>query len=327
MATPLLTNSYRAFPYSLPLKYPFKTEAGDVMYVKGFGVKITIKKFTGNGVSAQVVGGADPDAVAFRNMLDAYLEFIHNRAHLSVNAFSHIPAFRVPVEIAANDIATQQMERPFNYLITQDRPPAERIPVIGLLPQLPLNSFSLEVSRTLALKHPALKLKVGDPLADDLGMADDLERIRAVRQLAGDIPLSLDANGAYCAETAPMALELFEPYDISYIEEPVHGLQEMAAVGRETSIPIAADESCTQLQDLDALLDLHEIPVVVIKPTRFGDLPVLYQKAKQLRLGAKQIVISSAMDGEIGLAAAVHFASVLEGAETTPAGFDTAKFL
>ena len=90
--------------------------------------------------------------------------------------------------------------------------------------------------------YRAVKMKVGG-----LSIAEDVRRVSAVRDTIGpEVRLMLDANVAYDVPTAIAAARAFEPFDITWLEEPVQwydpvfGLGQVAAA---TTIPIASGES------------------------------------------------------------------------------------
>jgi glucarate dehydratase len=73
------------------------------------------------------------------------------------------------------------------------------------------------------------------------GVDEDVRLVRELRAAIGpDRVLRLDANMGWRLETARRALSLFEPFDISNVEEPVGSFAEMAELRRSTAIPFSA---------------------------------------------------------------------------------------
>lgn len=90
------------------------------------------------------------------------------------------------------------------------------------------------------LGFPAVKMKIGG-----LPVAEDVERVRAVREALPDVELMLDANSAYDVPTAIEAARAFEPYRIHWFEEPIAWFDPvfgLARLGEATSIPLASGE-------------------------------------------------------------------------------------
>jgi L-alanine-DL-glutamate epimerase-like enolase superfamily enzyme len=93
----------------------------------------------------------------------------------------------------------------------------------------------------ISLGFKGVKIKVGKPTG-----AEDLARLRAVREAIGpDAALMVDANQGFTRDEALRRARLFQPLDLSWIEEPlpaddVQGhVQLAAAIG----IPVAVGES------------------------------------------------------------------------------------
>jgi L-alanine-DL-glutamate epimerase-like enolase superfamily enzyme len=87
----------------------------------------------------------------------------------------------------------------------------------------------------------AVKLKVGG-----LSVAEDLQRVRAVREAVGsDVKLLVDANNAYRIHEALDVAQKLEPYDVYWFEEPLmpDDYQGHAYLCARSPIPIALGEN------------------------------------------------------------------------------------
>jgi len=87
----------------------------------------------------------------------------------------------------------------------------------------------------------AVKMKIGGA-----PLAEDVERVRAVREAVGDaVEIMVDANNAYAVVDAIRMAHLLEPFHPYWFEEPVHAedYRGLAQVRAATSIPIAAGEN------------------------------------------------------------------------------------
>ncbi len=75
-------------------------------------------------------------------------------------------------------------------------------------------------------------------------LAEDAQRIRAVRKAIGDAPLMLDANCAFTVAEAKRLAALVADCDIAFFEEPVRGndIAALAELRRATSIPLASGQ-------------------------------------------------------------------------------------
>lgn len=86
-----------------------------------------------------------------------------------------------------------------------------------------------------------VKLKIGA-----IDFNHELSLVRHIREAftKDQIELRVDANGGFSPAQAPQRLEQLARYDIHSIEQPIrqHQWRDMAALCRETPIPIALDE-------------------------------------------------------------------------------------
>lgn len=162
------------------------------------------------------------------------------------------------------------------------------------------------------------KLKLGaesvkSPLEADFSRTRDLdvEQVRAVREALGpEVRIRVDANEAWDLETAKRVLAELEPFGIELAEQPVAGLEEMAALAASTSIPLAADESVASLDEAERAVAMGACAYTGIKLSKVGGPETALAIADVL-----PAFITSALDGPVGIAAGAQVALSL--AETT----------
>ena len=145
----------------------------------------------------------------------------------------------------------------------------------------------------------AIKVKVGD--------GSDGERVAAVRAGAGaQVALRLDANGAWDVERAIARISALEGCGLELVEEPVHGRGALTSVRAAVAAEIAADESAGE----EGLLGSGAVDAVCLKVARFG-ISGLLACARAARAVGVAPYLASLLDGPLGIAAAVHLATVL----------------
>jgi L-alanine-DL-glutamate epimerase-like enolase superfamily enzyme len=108
-----------------------------------------------------------------------------------------------------------------------------------------------------------------------LGHAQDVERVRAVREAIGpDISLMVDANQILSVSDAIRLGHLLEPLDIGWFEEPVdaNDVRGTAEVGAAISIPIAGGESGYALTGLRPLIEQRAVRVLMPDLQRAGGI-------------------------------------------------------
>jgi L-alanine-DL-glutamate epimerase-like enolase superfamily enzyme len=110
-----------------------------------------------------------------------------------------------------------------------------------------------------------LKLKLGNPAGTDA----DKAMVLAVREVAPQALLSVDANGGWSlAEAIAMGEWLAEVGQVKYIEQPLAAGQEadLEKLFSRSPLPIFVDESCFHSSDIPKLADrVHGINIKLMK--------------------------------------------------------------
>src|SRR5881409_2538353 len=103
----------------------------------------------------------------------------------------------------------------------------------------------------------------------------DVELVEAVREEFPDMPLMVDANGAYDPRESA-ALRKLDAFELLMIEQPFawNDLVEHARLKKLIRTPVCLDESVPSLDDLESALALDSFGVLNIKPARLGGLSI-----------------------------------------------------
>ncbi len=152
------------------------------------------------------------------------------------------------------------------------------------------------------------KVKVADPGAR---LADDLARVEAVRDALGPGgKVRVDANGAWSVDEAVVALGQLDRAagGLEYAEQPCASVEDLAAVRRRVDVPIAADESIRRAEDPYRVRDLEAADIAVLKVQPLGGVRACLRIAEDIGL---PVVVSSALETSVGLAAGVALAAAL----------------
>jgi O-succinylbenzoate synthase len=152
------------------------------------------------------------------------------------------------------------------------------------------------------------KVKVAEP---GQSVADEVARLEAVRDALGPGgAIRVDANAAWDVDTAVSRLVALDRAagGLEYAEQPVPGVDDLAALRRRTHVPIAADESNRRAQDPLAVARAHAADVVVLKVQPLGGVRACLELAERIGL---PVVVSSALESSVGLAAGVALAAAL----------------
>jgi o-succinylbenzoate synthase len=152
------------------------------------------------------------------------------------------------------------------------------------------------------------KVKVAEP-GQCLG--DDQARLEAVRAALGPSGrIRVDANGAWSVEQALCAVPVLDRAagGLEYVEQPCRTVEELAAVRRKVEVPVAADESIRRAEDPYRVRDLEAADVAVLKVQPLGGVRACLRIAEDIGL---PVVVSSALESSIGIAAGVALAAAL----------------
>ena len=148
------------------------------------------------------------------------------------------------------------------------------------------------------------KVKVAEP---GQTLADDVNRVNAVRELIPTV--RVDANGGWTVEQAvAAAAALTADGPLEYLEQPCATVAELAAVRARTDVPVAADESIRKAADPLAVVRAGAADIAVLKVAPLGGVRSLLDIAAQIDV---PVVISSALDSAVGIAAGLVAAAAL----------------
>jgi O-succinylbenzoate synthase len=118
----------------------------------------------------------------------------------------------------------------------------------------------------------------------------------------------VDANGAWTVDEAVEAIRALDKVGLEYVEQPVAEVTDLAAVRRRVDVPIAADESIRRAHDPLLVRDLEAADIAVLKVQPLGGVMSCLRLAEEIGL---PVVVSSAVETSVGLAAGVALAAAL----------------
>jgi o-succinylbenzoate synthase len=186
------------------------------------------------------------------------------------------------------------------------KPPAprrDRIPINATVPAIP----AAEVPELLA-RFPGArtaKVKVAEP---GQTLADDVARVEAVRELIPTV--RVDANGGWTVDQAVAAAKaLTATAPLEYLEQPCATVGELAELRRRVpGVAVAADESIRKAADPLHVVRTGAADLAVLKVAPLGGISALLSIAEQIDI---PVVVSSALDSAVGIAAGIYAAAAL----------------
>ncbi|MBD3258186.1 o-succinylbenzoate synthase [candidate division GN15 bacterium] len=234
-----------------------------------------------------------------------------------LGAYDLYPSVRHGIETAALALLANSRDISMARLLTESPPTTFRIN--GLLTG-DANEVAEKARQMQRDGYRAVKLKVGR-----LPLADDIERVKNVfYELDSRCVLRLDANRAWHVAQAEEFFEAVKDCRIEYIEDPVEsmdGIHQLLNRGYET---IAIDEFLASLQP-DDLHHLRDLAAIVVKPMLVGGFERTARLARVAREHKTKVVISSAFDSPLGIAALGPLVTAY-GTPGVPVGLETVNW-
>src|SRR4051812_25980055 len=145
------------------------------------------------------------------------------------------------------------------------------------------------------------------------GEESDLAHVRAARQgLGPDVELMVDAGLCWDTATAIRRAGQFEPYRLTWLEEPLHpdNVEGYGRLSARSPVRIAAGEEVCDVAEFRRLMDVGGIDVAQVDVTRVGGL------ARSKRIGwdsaeRHRLCVNHSYKTGINTAASLHFVAAL----------------
>jgi len=242
--------------------------------VDGFGEALPRPYVTGETVDTMLahlkerlwprVRGIDPGCAAENPSPEALLAFSEHVPAGEVERETTHNASRAALELALIDCWLRSAK-----LSTGAFLPPERGTVIysGVITTGSVERTAKLARQMRLLGLTRLKIKVG--------AADDLERLRAVREVVGpEVSLRVDANGAWDPQQAVEKLRSMEPLGIAAAEQPIPrgDVRDLVKVSAESPIPIMVDESLISTADAESLISARACQYFNVRISKCGGL-------------------------------------------------------
>jgi glucarate dehydratase len=182
----------------------------------------------------------------------------------------------------------------------------EDVPLVAYLQSGDPRHIAREAAGFVEQGYGTVKVKLG------LGEDRDVELVKAVREAVGPrVKVRGDANGAWTVGTAKRLLRKLEAYDLEYVEQPLplEDLPGHALLRKQSSVPIALDESAYTLQDVMAIVRQEAADVVLLDPHEAGGLLATRKAAAVCEAAGIPVTLHSGAELGVSLAAYLHLAA------------------
>lgn len=239
---------------------------------------------------APAVTGVDP----------ANIVALHQRMDAVIKGY---PYAKAAIDFAAHDLAGRQLGVSVHTLLGGCA--RTRIPVTHSIGLLSIDEAEKEAVQVADEGIRTIKIKVGvDPKRD-------IAIVRAVRAAIGpDVDLCVDANEGYkTAGEAIRTLRVMEKYGVTYAEQPVMGIERIAAVARAIDTPVMADESAWNAHDVIQIIEQRAAQIVSIYTTKPGGLYRAMEVAAVARAAGIICNVNGSVETGVGNLANIHLAA------------------
>ncbi|MBI4659612.1 MAG: dipeptide epimerase [Verrucomicrobia bacterium] len=186
---------------------------------------------------------------------------------------------------------------------------------LGFTERKHVTSFSIGIDHPDSIRrkvaeaesYPVLKLKVGSP--------QDRQNLAALREIAPQKPIRVDANEAWkTKEEALGQLEwLAGDGAIQFAEQPMPATsapRDLAWLKERTPLPIMADESCLSANDIELCADCYH--AVNVKLMKTGGISGAVEALKAARTSGMKTMIGCMIESSVLITAAAHLAELTD---------------
>jgi muconate cycloisomerase len=173
-----------------------------------------------------------------------------------------------------------------------------------------------EAQEMLDMGFRSLKIKINTDLAATQ------KRVEAVRSVVKDkIQIRVDANESLNLQQARETVEILEPLNVFYLEQPVPrgSLEDFIALARTSTVNLMADESIHDLDTLLRILKSQAAQFVKVKIQKMGGFLKTYQAVQVAEAFGIPVILGHGFGLTINTSAELHLAActkaILDGCE------------
>ena len=298
----------------LPLEVPFTIARGTTTTAENVVVELEHDGEVGYGAAAPAAHYGETAATveALLPELLAVVEsvgdpYARREVHERMRSVARgNPAARAAVDIALWDLAGKLLEEPVYRLLG-----------LSTDAEMPATSYSLGIAETATMRrrareavdagYPVLKLK--------LGTDRDRRILEAVRAVAPDVRVRVDANEAWTPKEAVRKCETLAEHGVEFVEQPVpaENPEGLRYVHEHSPLPIAADESCLAAADVPAVADRCDIANLKLMKT--GGLTPAVELVHAARAHGLEVMCGCMLETNAAIAGAAHLLPLLDYAD------------
>jgi L-alanine-DL-glutamate epimerase-like enolase superfamily enzyme len=298
-------------PLELRTAHPFGISSGTHSDHKNVLVKLKYGKHVGYGEAAPAEYHNETVETAI-----AVLGLIRDANVLGDDPFAIADVSnRLDKVIAMNNSAKSGIEMALHDIAGKiaGQPTFAMLGLSGLKP--PMTDFTIGIDNLqMVEKKTREALDAGyKMLKVKQGTSYDRDIINTIRKIAPDMPLRVDANGAWTPKQAIEMSKFLHENGVQFIEQPLPKnahKEDFRFVREHSPLPIFADESVSKSHDVARLAGC--VDGVVVKLAKTGGLLEAIRVIHTARAHSMQIMFGCMIESSIGITAAAHLAPLVD---------------
>jgi O-succinylbenzoate synthase len=262
----------------IPLKEPFRISGGEVAIKDAIVVSVETASGIAHGESSPMASGfgysADTPAGCWDDLHDAIAPGLIGRTIDSIESIAALASTwkgsrfaAAGAENALWDLLGQAHHATIAALLgaidEQINLGVQSGLAVGLYPSIVELLKAIEIHLAEGYRRVKIKIRPGS----------DVELVRAVRQHFGEIPLMVDANGAYTVADLDVFREL-DDFDLLMFEQPMalSDLDGLARLQKAVTTPVCIDETAETHAQTEEAIRRGACRIVNLKIQRVGGL-------------------------------------------------------
>lgn len=295
----------------LELARPFTIARGTKMTTENVIVRLSDGEHTGIGAAAPAARyGETGDTVesVLPRLLDAVPDDPYDlqgaRAAMA-EVVGQNPAAKAAVDIALHDLAAKRLDIPLYRLL-------------GLDPERTVtSSYTVGLDDTATMREKAAEAidRGFSILKVKLGTDRDYAIVEAIREMAPEARIRVDANEAWTPKEAIQQCRALAELDVEFVEQPVSAAdpEGLKHVHQRSPLPIAADESCVRLTDVPHVADRADI--ANLKLMKCGGIREAVRMAHAARAHGLEVMLGCMIETNAAIAAGMQLAPLVDYAD------------
>ena len=296
----------------LKLRHTWTTTMASDDFRDTIHVRYTRDGVTGIGEGAPIIRykenavGAQKAIESIRGLLESANPWQFDKLMTEFNR--RVPgehAAKAAIDIALMDWIGQKLKVPIYRYLGLD--PADT-PVTTFT--IGMDTAEVVKQKTLeAAPYPVLKVKVGPNVPDE-------QMINTIRSVT-DKPLRVDANEGWTnKEDVVRKIEWLQTKNVEFMEQPLPAstpLEDIRWIRERVSMPLIADEACTEAKMIPTLLEVYD--GVNVKLDKAGGIMESYRWIKMARAYGKKVMLGCMISSSCTCTAAAHLSPLVDYAD------------